>query len=188
MVSLCIMEIKIISNSWDYDFYVNQQLAYRSSKETPSLRYKVSVYAGNDSSPKMVIKQKSSMLSVSFEITRADNTAILFKVVSAIRHHFRCKPGNDTYDIYGHKIETCSVYKNDIQIAWWDLQYSNDAKIVADNNSDQELLIAFYILTNKLIQVRNNGQGIFERMATNISESRPFDANWHPQHEPPPLR
>jgi hypothetical protein len=174
------MEIKVVYKSGDFSFYMNGQLAYTSAKAMLALRYKVSVSAANETAPKFIIKQKSSMLSVSFEIDRGD-TSLQFKVASARKHHFQCKSDSDTYDIYGHKIETCSVYKNDAQVAWWDLKYSTDPKIIANSDCDPELLISFYILTNKLIEVRNDGQGIVKPLLTNIFEERPVDPNWQPK-------
>lgn len=171
------MEIKIVYKSADFSFYMNGQLAYTSEKAMLALRYKVSVYAAKESEPKFIIKQKSSMLSVVFEIARA-GTSLQFTVASARKHHFQCKSGSDRYDIYGHKIETCSVYKNDAQVAWWDLKYSTDPKIIANSDCDPGLLISFFILTNKLIEVRNDGQGIVKPLLTNVFEERPFDPNW----------
>lgn len=176
------MQISIDSSSFGgYVFSVNGTVMYREAI-TFSLGFKKKICAGNETKPLIILKRKSFLVVVRYSIDRySDKSQLIFKVKSTLRHHFQCVDKNDTYDIYGHKIEVCSVYKNNVQVAWWDLKAgTGNEKIIANNDIDMELIISFYILANRLIFIRNDGQGILGNMLTNAFEERAFDTIWQP--------
>jgi hypothetical protein len=92
--------------------------------------------------------------------------------------------GSDNYDLYGHRGRKYSIYKNDIQVAWWDKNavswFSGDNyKITADKDCDVALIIFFCLIIDNFSYHKKS---IFNYSFGNIGfQAKMFDPAWQPK-------
>jgi hypothetical protein len=92
----------------------------------------------------------------------------------------------DTYDIYGHKGRKFSIYKNNVQIAWWDknlmaLFAGDQYKIIADSDCDKELIVTFCIIIDQFKDDGSKGELNLDFGNVIVPEVKPFDPTWRPK-------
>ena len=80
-----------------------------------------------------------------------EGSFFLFETVKRWKTKYSCLVGSDLYEIYSHRGTKYSVYKNDIQIAWWDTSIinwrgKNVYKMVLDKDCNYELVISFCLI------------------------------------------
>ena len=94
---------------------------------------------------------------------------------------YSCQVTEDIYEVYCQKGFKFSVYKNKIQIGWWEkgsqaILDPIEYEMLADNDVDKEILVGLCLVTD--ILQRPSG-GI--NLGTLTSAEIPFDPNWQPR-------
>lgn len=92
-----------------------------------------------------------------------------------------------TFDIYGHRGRKYSVYKNDKQVAWWNKQSvtwfeGDNYKIIADYNSDYELIMAFCLIIDNHSRNDNNVRTVTIDFGHIGPQVKKFDPTWQPMY------
>ncbi|RVT71735.1 hypothetical protein EOD40_16685 [Flavobacterium sufflavum] len=98
---------------------------------------------------------------------------------------YQLKKGTDIYDLYCHKERKVSIFHNDIQIAYWEkeaISYlaGDYYEIVANRNSEKELLIAFCLI---LDNIHSKGIGTIFNVDFGLifKEQKSFNGKWKPK-------
>lgn len=99
----------------------------------------------------------------------------------------RGQVGQDLYEIFGHKGRKFSVYKNDKQVAWWDKDAvtwfnGDNYKIIADKDSDYELIISFCLIIDHTSSNNNDGNTMTVDFGNIGSTVKQFDPAWQPKY------
>jgi hypothetical protein len=118
-----------------------------------------------------------------------------FRTKSVWKNHFQCQYGSENFDIYGHKGRKFSVYKNDRQVAWWDKQAvswfeGDNYKLIADVDSDYELIMAFCLIIDNHLSNSNEGNTVTFDLGNIGPQAKAFDSTWLPNYyvETQPLK
>ena len=97
---------------------------------------------------------------------------------------YQLKKGNDLYELYRHKERKVSVFLNGTQIAYWEKEgisflAGNYYEIVANRNSEKELLIAFCLI---LDNIHSKGIGTIFNVDFGFifKEEQSFNSEWKP--------
>ena len=184
------MEIDInqkkISIGDKYKIFIDGQHRHKASSKIFRLLSEIELYEWDSEFPRMRINKRFNLITAKYDITKDDGSVYEFRTTSFWKGHYQCICGADVYDIYAHRGRKYSVYKNDVQVAWWTKQavsyFSGDNyKIIADRNSDYNLLISFCLIIDNY---RSEG----DKKAINIDigrigpQARTFDVNWQPKY------
>lgn len=170
---------KMISFSPQYDIHINDSKKYSALISDGE----IILIQDINSIEKLRMSRIWSWFRTTYDIRLPSNEIINFKTKSFWKSHYQCQHGKDIFDIYSHVGTKCSVFKNDKQIAWWDIDTvtlleGDNYTIVTNSSSDQELLIAFCLMLDK------NMGGSFEVLTVNVGnildEAKAFDPNWKP--------
>jgi uncharacterized protein YxjI len=136
---------------------------------------------------KYIIGKKWTLFTTSFSLIRLEDDNILaFRTRSFWKRHYFCVVGMDMYDIYGHTGRKYSVYKNEIQVAWWAQEAvawfnGDNYKIVADKDCDYELIISFCLAIDAAFS--NDNSGILSiRTGSMGPQAKRFDESWQPKY------
>jgi len=134
---------------------------------------------------RLVITNHSSLFKTNYSIERESGEILNYKTKSFWRGHFTCESEIDNYDIYKHYGYKCSVYKNGKQIAWWDNNVSfscekNTIKIIADNETNYELIIAFSLICFDKLGRRTGSNALSIDLGNIGPQAKKFDKHWQP--------
>jgi len=188
------MEIDIkqkkISIADKYQIFVDGKQTYTASTKLFRLLSEIHLLEIGSNNPKYVIKKRWTLFKPAFDL-RWNNNVFEFRTKNFWKHHYYCKVGQDYYEIFGHRGRKYSIYKNNVQIAYWDKEaitlYKGDTyKIIADDDCNCELLISFcLIIDNKSSNNENNhNDALFSTTIDfgNIGlQSKKFDPLWLPK-------
>ena len=184
------MEIDInqkkISIGDKYQIFIDGQQKHSASSKLFRLLPEIELYELDSDFPRMRINKRFNLITAKYDITTHDVKVYEFRTKSFWKGHFQCICDADIYDIYVHRGLKYSVYKNDLQVAWWTKHavswFSGDNyKIIADRNCDYNLLISFCLIIDNY---RSEGN----KKAINIDigrigpQAKKFDLNWHPKY------
>lgn len=166
-----------------YEIYKNGKREFSAYTEilTFSPTLKLSEY-GSDR-PILSIEKSIWPFGIGYFITK-NNKDYLFTSVGWFKKHFKCTVGDLTYNIFGHSNNRYSVYKGDIQIAYWTGQavtfLEGDVyQIHADNSADAKLLISFCLIIDHYYY---NNSGLLSINFGKIgSEVKKFNHDWTPK-------
>jgi uncharacterized protein YxjI len=185
------MEIDInqakISIGDKYKVFIDGQQTHAASRQLFSFLPVVHLYAFGDEQPRMTIAKKLSLLKAKYDITRWDNDRIEFRTISFWKPQYQCQVGADTYMIYGHTGRKYSIFKNDVQIAWWDKAAvswfaGDNYKIIADKDVDVDLVISLCLVIDNFSSDSHDGN-LFTINLGNIGfQVRKFDPTWQPKY------
>lgn len=168
-----------------YSIFMNEQPSYSASAKLFRWFAEIDIFDRSEGRPRMTIKKKWAFLNKSYDITRWDNALLEFRTKSFWKRHYQCSLGSDMYDIYSHRGRKCSVYKNDVQIAWWDKEAivwfeGDNYRITADKDSDYELIIAFCLMMDNAASDHSDNAVVID--LGNIGpQARKFDPAWQPK-------
>ncbi len=142
---------KAISIGDKYNIFVNGVEEYTASVELFSFLPEISLFKKDEKEPTVIIKKELTAFKALFTITIMAGNVLKFTTTSFWKWQFQCISDNDTYTVFANKGRTFSIYKNDTQVAYWELQMvswfkGDNYKLYADNNCDKELLIAFCLI------------------------------------------
>ena len=132
------------------------------------------------------IKQKWAWFHTSYDLTDQSNQTLKFRTLSFWKRHYQCQDGQDTYEIFGHRGRKFSIYKNDVQVAWWNKEsvtwFSGDNyKIIADKDSKIELLISFCLITDNQSSQNKEGNAVSIDFGNFGPQAKAFNPNWTPK-------
>lgn len=169
--------MEILINKRNEVFLDDQLTYFISSKFSILTRIKISDYITKN--PRLVLKELFVPFKRSFDIIR-DDKVFHFRLKKAWKTQFNCQVENDLYEIYSHRGRKYSVFKNNIQVAWWEsdlvILFGNKFKIIADKDADYELLIAFCIILES-----SNGGSTLD-LGNVGGQGKSFDAYWQPKY------
>jgi hypothetical protein len=174
-----------ISIGEKYNVFVNEQAAYRAASSLFRILRVIDLFTTHGDMPLLTIRRRWSFIIKKYDIIRKGEL-FPFRVVKFWRRHFQCPVGKDIYDIYGHRSRKFSIYKNGIQVAWWELATvswfkGDNYTMLADKDGDREILTAFCLIIDDWHSRKKHG-------ALNIHlgyigpEDRPFDPSWTPKN------
>lgn len=186
------MEIDInqkkISIGDKYQIFIEGQQAYSASRQLLQLLPEINLFQTNSGGgARMTIKKRLSWFKAKYDITRWDNNVFQFRTKSIWKLHYQCQFGPDTYDIYGHRGRKYSVYKNDIQVAWWDKKAvswfaGDNYKITADKDCDIDLIISFCLIVDNFSYNDKDGNTVTYDLGNIGFQAKKFDNSWHPKY------
>jgi hypothetical protein len=183
------MEIDINQDSVSlrdkYQIFIDKQQRHNASYKMLSLLPEIYLYEWDSELPKVTINKRLQWFAARYDLTKSDGKVYEFTTKSYWKGHFQCICGFDAYDIYAHRGRKYSVYKNDVQVAWWTKQAvswfdGDNYKIIADNNCDYNLIISFcLIIDNYRSQDRKHIINI--DIGKIGPEAKKFDPYWQPK-------
>jgi len=186
--------IKKQNASIGYDFLIleNEEPILSAVSEKLFIFYKISMWKTGENKKRITVKNKKLdfILKPSYWIYYQGGK-IRFKTKSYHKRHFQIELNDDLYDIYGHhKSWKYSVYKNDVQVAWWDKQTQKYQgpdvfTIQMDDDSDVELIASFCLILDDHIDIGVTYRGEFFNtdLSMNLDwkmygELKSFDESW----------
>jgi len=169
-----------------YKIFVDGQQTHNASRQLFRFLPVVNLYTLGDDRPRMTIAKKLSWFKAKYDITRWDDNILLFRTISFWKPQYRCQVGADTYMLYGHKGRKYSIYKNDVQIAWWDKEAvswfaGDNYKIIADRDADIDLLISFCLIIDNFRSDDHDGKALTIDVGNIGFQVRKFDPSWQPK-------
>lgn len=135
---------------------------------------------------RITISKKFSWFTAKYELRLWDGNVLEFLTTSIWKSHFRCNYGLDLFEVYGHRERKYSVYKNGKQVAWWEKSLvswfaGDNYKIVADEDSDVELIVSFCIILDNYYDNNDGNTNTINFDLGSIGpEAKAFDHNWLP--------
>lgn len=169
-----------------YRIFINGEQTYFASSQLIGFMPKLHLFDNQNSRAKLTMGKKWSWFSPKYEVTLWDGGIIEFGTVSLWKSHYQCQDGADLYEIFGHKGRKHSVYKNDVQIAWWDKEMvswfeGDNYKIVADDDSNHELIIGFCLMLDSQFSNNKNGNTVTIDFGNIGPQAKEFDYAWRPK-------
>lgn len=168
-----------------YDIFTNGKRTFSAYTEILTLDTIINVCEyGTD--VKMLSMERMFSLFGPTYIINQNRKQYEFSTVSSWKSHYQCIVRDTTYNIYGHSGGLYSVYKGEIQIAYWTgklvtFMEGDKYEIHADNNCDAKLLIAFCLIIDNHYYDNNNNSLFtfnFDRLGP---KKKYFDNNWKPK-------
>ena len=105
-----------------FEIYVNGERTHNATSEVFSLSPVIHLRKQDSEQPVLTLKKKWRWFKAEYGILFYNGLVVTFNTISRWKSHYRCEMAGDVYDIYGHRGRTYSVYKNDVQTAWWNKQ------------------------------------------------------------------
>jgi len=175
-----------ISFGDQYKIYLNKKPWYRASKQYLSFPTKISLYELETSAPKLILKRRWKWFKTQYDLFRNDSEPYKFRTINSWKSHYICHADGDVYEIFGHHGRKYSVYQNNVQIAYWNKNAvvwfdGDNYKIVANNDCDYELVMAFCLIIDNKYEDSNNGSMLTIDLGNFGSEVKPFNTQWKPK-------
>ncbi|MFC6997695.1 LURP-one-related/scramblase family protein [Rufibacter roseus] len=172
-----------------YKIYLNGQERFFATSSMFSFMSKLQVFELDHDFPRVAIQQKWAWVKAKYTIKFEGGAEVLFRTESFWKRHFQCYVGGSAYDIYGHRGRKFSVYKDGVQIAWWEkaaVSWFNgdNYHLISDDNSDYDLLIAFCLILDQHESNHKGSNGFHVDFGNFGPQARKFDANWRPKLVP----
>lgn len=184
------MEIDINQNKIaigdKYKIFIDGKPTHTATSELFKLFAVVNLFNITGNGHRLTINKRFWWFNAKYEITRHDNTVLVFHTKSFWKNHFQCHYDADLYDIYGHRGRKFSVYKNDKQVAWWNKQKvtwfeGDNYKIIADNNCDYDLIITFCLIIDNYSSNDSSNNTVTIDFGNIGPQARLFDSTWQPK-------
>ncbi len=178
---------RAISIGDKYTIFINGSEEYFASVAIFTLLAEITLSRGKGKDSLLMIKKRLAFFKARYDIKIGGTETLEFITTSILKKQYRCIQGFDTYDIYANRGRKYSIYKNDIQIAWFEdaavTWFNGDNySMQADDDINKELLIAFCLIIDNYA---NNDRG---KSALNINignlgvfGAKKFDKDWQPK-------
>ncbi len=185
------MEINInqkkISFGDEYQIFKDGQQTHFASQRIFRIRPEINLFDNNGGRARMTISKRFSWFKAKYDITTWDNNVLQFRTPSFWRLHHQCQYGSDCYDIYGHRKRKYSIFKNNVQVAWWDKEAltffeGDNYKIVANQDCDVDLIIAFCLIVDNFSSDDHDGNTVTYDFGNVAFEEKRFNRNWKPKY------
>lgn len=184
------MQINIVQEKFSirdrYQVFINEKLRYSASSELLSFFPVIHLFGNEGGRPRLTINKLWSWLGAKYNITLYDNSRLEFRTKTFWKYHYRCQYGPDLFDIYGHRGRKYSVYKHDKQVAWWDknsvaLLKGDHYKVIADDDSDLELIMAFCLVIDNYSYDHKQGNAVTLDFGNIGLQAKKFNPEWKPK-------
>ena len=174
-----------ILNGDNYIIFINEKQTHSAFTQSFTFLSEVSLFEDNAKKSKLTLKKRFGWFKTKYDIYRNGSKPFEYRTVNLIKNHNKCQVGNDFYEIYGHKGRKYSIFKNNLQIAYWDKSYATwfnagNFKIIADDDCDYELVISFCLI-NDNSPATNNGNALNFDVGKFGPEAKKFDSSWMPK-------
>ncbi|MDB5258734.1 MAG: hypothetical protein JWM14_3429 [Chitinophagaceae bacterium] len=176
--------------SWfnSYKIFIDQKKTHRAECDFVFFTSIIELYKVTSNKPVVMIKKRWSVFKPKYDILFKDGMVAQFRTESIWSCHYYCHFNNDRYTIYSHLERKYSIYKNDIQIAWWDKEavvwFSGDNyKLTADSDAPIELIISFCLIIDNYFNKRHNGNILTYDFGEVLAEDRKFNRKWIPKED-----
>ena len=185
------MEIDInqkkISFGDKYQIFTDGQQTHYAARKLFNLLPVVNLFENKYEVPRMTIKRRFSWFKAAYDIIQWDSNIMEFRTVSYWKQHYNCLVGMDSYDIYGHRGRKYSIYKNDVQVAWWDKEAvtwfaGDNYKIIADKDCNVNLLVSFCLIIDNFKSDNHDGNTVNVDLGNIGFQTKKFDVNWNPKY------
>ncbi|MBK8556335.1 MAG: hypothetical protein IPL65_11465 [Lewinellaceae bacterium] len=138
-----------------YRIHIDGELKYKAATKLFRWMPEINLFRADDDTPIFTLNRKLTLVSISFDIKKQDGQRLEFRTISFWKLHYECRDGKDKYEIFGHRGRKYSIYKNTVQVAWWDKEgvtwfEGDNYKITADSDADAELLSCFCLIIDKI--------------------------------------
>lgn len=143
----------------------------------------INIYKLNERQPSFRTFKSLYFYCPKYKIEMPNGDRIKFASFNFWRTIYRLEKGNDIYELYRHKERKVSVFKNDIQIAYWAKEaitylVGDYYEITANKNSEKELLIAFCLIIDN---IHSKGGHLFNvDLGIVFKEKKEFNYKWKP--------
>ncbi|MFT2010202.1 hypothetical protein ACMA1I_16120 [Pontibacter sp. 13R65] len=169
-----------------YRIFINGEQRYFASTELVSFLPKLYLFDNQHSRAKLIMRKKWSWFNTKYKITLWDRDIIEFTAAAFWSIHYQCQDGGDLYDVYGHKGRKHSVYRNGVQIAWWDKEMvswfdGDNYRVIADDDSNYELVMAFCLMLDNKDSSSDNGSTVTVDFGNIGPQAKEFDYAWRPK-------
>lgn len=169
-----------------YKIFIDGKETYSASVELFSLLSVINLYALESSEATLTMRKQLSWFKAKYDILLNDATNIEFRATSMWKLQYQCTYGQDQFDIYGHRGRKYSVYKNDVQIAWWNKEAvtwfeGDNYTIIADKGSNYELIIAFCLIIDNYSSNNNEGTMLSIDFGNIGGQVKEFNPAWMPK-------
>ena len=169
-----------------YRIYINGEQKFSASSALISLLPSIYLFIDGKRSARLTIDKQWSWFKTKYRIGLWDGDSIYFTTASFWKLHYQCQDGADLYDIYGHKGRKYSVYKNDVQVAWWDKEMvswfeGDNYRIVADDDCNYELVIGFCLIIDSQYSNDDDGNTVTVDFGNVGPQAKEFDHLWRPK-------
>jgi uncharacterized protein YxjI len=184
------MEIDVnqqkISIGDKYEIFIDGQQTYLASRQLFQLLPEINLFKIGEDRARMTINKRLAWFKASYDITRWDNNVLQYRTKSIWKLVDQCRVGPDLYMIYGHRGRKYSIFKNDIQVAWWDKKAvtwfaGDNYKIIADKDCDIDLIISFCLIVDNFSSENHDGNVVTFDFGNIGFQQKKFDDNWHPK-------
>ncbi len=160
----------------------SDQDAYFTEGNSRFLLEKISLIRSTDKKP--ILESYCRMFPPKLKIILADGLELPFKMDGAQALKYSCEKNGNLYEVYQHKDRKHSIFKNNVQIAYFDKsEYAkfgaDQYSLIADNGSDIELFLGFLLILH--VVHGSSKTAIKSKDIGNVWEKRAFDINWKPK-------
>ncbi len=169
-----------------YEIFNEDEKEYFAKSEIFTFLSVIHLTKIGESIPCLTIKKKWSWFKANYEIEINKNKTVKFITKSIWKPHYQCIYGNDVYDIYSHRSRKKSIFKNNIQIAWFDKEavswYDGDNyKMILNQDCYKELIIAFCLIIDNYRHRNDDGATLTYDFGNIGGEMKKFDNSWSPK-------
>jgi uncharacterized protein YxjI len=174
-----------LSIGFKYDIFRRGEQILSGKSELFQLLTHINLFQGDGGAPLLSLVQRLSLFRTSYDIQFPTGSISQFRTVSFWKGHYRCRYGKDLYDIFSHLGRKHSVYKNCIQVGWWDQEAvtwfnGDNYKLLANDNEHLELLVAFILILDDA-KSNEGDRGMFSFNFGHIGpQARKFNPQWQP--------
>jgi uncharacterized protein YxjI len=133
----------------------------------------------------LTIQRRFAFFKAQYDISFPDGTFAFFETLSYWQKHFQCTRGETIFDIYGHRGRRFSVFKNGVQVGWWERNsitwFKGDSyKLVADKSNDNALIIAFCLIIDNYSNSDRSRNMVTINFGSLMPGAKSFDPGWQP--------
>jgi hypothetical protein len=166
-----------------YRIYIDEKETHSASSVLFTFLSEIDLFENSSGKTKLTLKKRWSWFKTKYDIYKYDYSKFEYRTISLWKGHYQCLVGKDLYEIFCHKGRKHSVYKNNIQVAWWDKNCvtwfeGDNYKIIADDDSDFELLMSFCLINDNQSSNSNNKNAVTFDLGRIGAEAKKFNVNW----------
>ncbi|MEP6747655.1 MAG: hypothetical protein ABJB86_08010 [Bacteroidota bacterium] len=174
---------KKISIGDKYQIFTDGIQTHHAAAKIFRLFAEINLFDLNSDFSLVTIKRKFAFFTAKFNITKKDGNTYQLVTKSFWKGHFQCICGPDLYDIYAHRGRKHSVYRNDLQVAWWDQKAvtwfnGDNYKITANKDCDKLLLISFCLAIDNYSSNDGNKKAVNFNIGRIGPQAKKFDPSW----------
>ncbi|MDM1494676.1 hypothetical protein [Myroides odoratimimus] len=175
-----------------YKGFINKEKRFYAEQNADSDFVDINLFSTSSDIPVFNIKRGEGtglFKPAKYILTDQHGNTARLEMLSYWKTHYQCHYNYKVYDIYAHRGLKCSIFENRKQIAWWDkerisISYADNYFMIANNDVNQELLIAFCLAYDDYHFEPAEYRRHFIRDKIKLSigniffEKRKFDKNW----------